>query len=406
MALYFKPIKKKPPKDAEERKRSYTQDYSKNGNRQVGGEARLAALKKQQGVKKPPKPIPKLGMPDVNFAMRDVPEPGAGNPALEAKAAKAPVPGAAPFAKLKALQDAAKAKREALAAEEPEEGEMADRPSDDLLDEVFAINKETERSTPTGAQAKKRKLIITRSPILSPAEAAYLEEKAAEEEAPPEPEKAEDSPQLSLFAEEASRAEAKPKAEPKKLPVIKDTVTAYTADQLEQIADIMTLPGVVCNICPVNGSCPEFQPNTTCAFDKQLSGLSSRDLANTIPKMEVIADLQFSRGMRQYYKETRLGGGELDPNVTRQLEIAAQAAQRVHDLKNAAKGIGNSTISVTASASTPAQQGGGLLAALLGGVTGALGPPKPSASNVLELNADGEYAPKDLPAAGDNGKIH
>jgi hypothetical protein len=95
---------------------------------------------------------------------------------------------------------------------------------------------------------------------------------------------------------------------------------------------MLSVPGVVCNNCAIAETCPKFQENHACYFDESLEGLSSRDESNLIPTLELIADTHKKRAFRGLILENAQGG-QLDPNVSRQLELAASSALRVAELK-------------------------------------------------------------------------
>lgn len=148
-------------------------------------------------------------------------------------------------------------------------------------------------------------------------------------------------------------------------------VTPYNERQEYDAGMLMGgLPGIACNGCSAAEQCPEFRENSTCAFDEHFSGLSSRDMLNLIPRLEVIADMQFRRGMHAAYVERRKTGGQLMPEVTRQLEIAAIAAERVARLKSPQQKSGSSPLVVVNQ--NAGSQGGGLISRLMAGVTGQL----------------------------------
>jgi hypothetical protein len=141
------------------------------------------------------------------------------------------------------------------------------------------------------------------------------------------------------------------------------------------------IPGIACNGCAAAESCPEFQENATCAYDDYFSGLSTRDVNNLLPRMEVIADLQFRRGMHAVFVERRKSGGQILPEVTRQLEIAAVAAERVARLKTPQHRDMRAPVVVVNNVQG-GPSGGGLVSRLLAGVTGAL----PQHTGFIDLN--------------------
>jgi hypothetical protein len=143
--------------------------------------------------------------------------------------------------------------------------------------------------------------------------------------------------------------------------------TSYSRQQERSIASVMIgLPGVVCANCAAAESCPKYEDNATCAYEEDLSGLTTRDANNMIPALEVIADLQLKRGLRGVMLEARVAGGQLDPNVTRQLAIASDAIEKVARLKVPMQQASTKTTTVVSQDSGVAK-GGGVFARLLAG---------------------------------------
>jgi len=163
----------------------------------------------------------------------------------------------------------------------------------------------------------------------------------------------------------------------------RDLQTGYSPSQEDQIANMLSLPGVTCDHCPMAEKCPEYVANHTCAYDEDLKGLSSRDANNVLPFLETVADVQSTRAMRAYMMEQRMTGGILDPNVTRQLEVAAAARERVLKYKLPVMQANSRSISVVQSGGQQ-EQGPGMITKLLASMTGA--PPPPSPGEVLTLN--------------------
>lgn len=164
---------------------------------------------------------------------------------------------------------------------------------------------------------------------------------------------------------------AAPQAEEAEQP--KRKLTVYRGDQEEDLAAFMVLPSVACNSCPITDKCPEFKPGSACAFEDAFGGLPTRDLENTMPVLEQLADMQVKRARRAAFVEMRFGG-QLDPNVTRQIEIAAAAVARLDAMKRPAPApqqqVRNSlTVTGTPSGDAPAAAGGGVLSKLLANFT-------------------------------------
>lgn len=159
-------------------------------------------------------------------------------------------------------------------------------------------------------------------------------------------------------------------------------LTPYTERQEYDVGMLLGgLPGIACNGCAAAEQCPKFQENATCAFDEFFGGLPSRDMSNLIPRLEVIADQQWARGQHALYVERRKAGGQLMPEVTRQLEIAAIAAERVARLKSPQQRSAGSPIVVVNQQN--GASGGGLVARLMAGVQGQL----PAQSGDIIVNA-------------------
>lgn len=152
-----------------------------------------------------------------------------------------------------------------------------------------------------------------------------------------------------------------------------DRSTPYTEMQELVVGRLLGgIPQIACNGCAAQESCPDFKENSTCAYDEDFGGLTSRNLDNLLPRMEVLADLQFKRGMHAAYVERRKSGGQLQPEVTRQLTIAMDAAERVARLKTPQQKSASAPIMVIqqngASGGGPPK--GGLVSALLAGIMG------------------------------------
>ena len=77
--------------------------------------------------------------------------------------------------------------------------------------------------------------------------------------------------------------------------------------------------------------------------------------------------MQFRRGMHAAFVERRKSGGQILPEVTRQLEIAAIAAERVARLKTPQMKEMRQPVVVI----NQGVQGGGLVSRLMAGVMGA-----------------------------------
>lgn len=219
--------------------------------------------------------------------------------------------------------------------------------------------------------------------------------------------------QLSLFDIDASKMDPKlyetayeRRAKRKQLPVIQDAqtktdsaaaltvseglfspaselergITKYNERQAHDVAMLLGgLPGVVCNSCPAFEACSEAKENATCAFDEDFQALPSRDVENLVPTMEVFAEMQKQRAMRAAFLERVVSGGQLDPNVTRQIEIAAAAVERVARIKMPQNAANSRNVTVVQQGGNPQ---GGILSRLLAGVTGTL----PQSPGTIELN--------------------
>jgi len=170
----------------------------------------------------------------------------------------------------------------------------------------------------------------------------------------------------ALFAQAGSTEEGAPPDGPQ------GRVTPYSEYQELVVGRLLGgLPQIACNGCAAAESCPDFEENSSCAYDEDFGGLSTRDLDNLLPRMEVIADMQFKRGMHAAYVERRKSGGQLLPEVTRQLEIAAAAAERVARLKTPQTRTAGSPVVVVQQNNSGGQaSGGGLVSRLLAGIAG------------------------------------
>ena len=98
------------------------------------------------------------------------------------------------------------------------------------------------------------------------------------------------------------------------------------------------------------------------AADGDFGGLTSRREDNLLPRQELIADLQMKRAVKAVFFESRKAGGQLDPAVSRQLEVAAAATERVRQLKQPL--LQKASQSVTVMQKSQASGGGGILSRL------------------------------------------
>jgi len=164
-------------------------------------------------------------------------------------------------------------------------------------------------------------------------------------------------------------------AKPRKL-------TAYTEDQEVDLGAFLELTSVVCNDCPISAKCPKFKEDHTCAYEESLEGLSSRDEENFLPALELLADVQFKRARRAVMIEARQTGGLLDPAVTKQVEVAVNALERVRGYKLPVVQQQPSTTAafVVQQTGQPAQEGGGLIGKLMASLA-----PRPAPTVVPEL---------------------
>lgn len=296
----------------------------------------------------------------------DLPDPGGHPASMTTKTTPD-----SPFARLQAM--AVREQGKAIRKVEPESPGYA--PAEDLLDDLMDRPAEVKR-VPLKLVDEKKRLVELRktAPVLTPSR--YIDATEETRKLRPTSEK-----QLTLFDSEVTGeavAPADAEAEERESAAYNAGVSKYTERQELDVATLLSgLPGVVCNNCPAAESCPEFKENATCAFDKQFEALPSRDLNNLIPTMELVADIQRKRAMRAFFLEQRVAGGQLDPNVTRQLEAAAEATERVARLKAPAEQMARQSITVVQQGGS----GGGLISRLLAGVTGAL----PQRAGEIEL---------------------
>lgn len=379
------------------------------GGRSVGGEARRAQLRtvtppkedkpppKKVTFRLPPKKAPVVMAPPADDD--DMPEPG-GHPkdlkaVAEANGRKVPTN---PLAALAAQAARLAAISEQGAVQMPEGARQAVPESTDFLAEGFKPKRAIDRPTRTreeeleGLKKLRFKLPILRTqrvieyapepePELDPAtEINALEMGAVLEEKKEEPEK-----QLMLFEVgppapiEKKTAEEEGRVIRRKPPVVEEIpagITKYNERQTYEVARLMGgIPGVVCDNCPIAERCEHVKENATCVYDEDLNGLTSRDLDNVVPTLEMIADLQKQRAMRAVMHEARSSGGQLDVRVTRQLEVAAMAVERVATWKQPQQQAATRSIIVTQQGG--AQPQGGLLQRLMSGIAGNL----PAAQN-------------------------
>jgi hypothetical protein len=169
-------------------------------------------------------------------------------------------------------------------------------------------------------------------------------------------------------------------------------LTVYREPQELDVARILTLPNVVCNYCAMAEKCEEFKENSTCAFEEDLQGLPSRDVDNVLPFLETVATLHQKRALRAVMMEGRQAGGILDPNVTRQLEVAAQAVERVAKYKLPVQQAATRGVAVIqqGGGGGTEEKGPGLISTLMAAFA-----PKPQVTetNELVLNAPVPQAP-------------
>lgn len=284
--------------------------------------------------------------------MRLVPEPGAGSAFHEDAARGKPSSAFARLKELRAVTD--------VGGIEVEAQREAGTPVRENLAEYFEQHQTVDRPSRTREEAHAERLRGARASRALRGDVATLR-------APPNAQESEEEDrQLPLFASVVLAPQEAAPARP-------EGMTEYTREAIEDVADALALPGVVCNNCPMAEGCPKYQASATCGYDEQLSGFPTRDANTLIPAMDMIADIQMRRAMRSVMLEARVTGGVIDPNTTRQLEIAANAKLRADGLRRPQQEASERTITVIEKTAGAPQ--GGILQQLLAGVMGAKRPP-------------------------------
>lgn len=156
-------------------------------------------------------------------------------------------------------------------------------------------------------------------------------------------------------------------------------------DEEESIAALLSLTDTVCDGCPISETCEYFEEGSFCAYSDSFGSLTSRRKEDYLPILEGLADTQLVRAKRAILFESRLAGGQLSADVTRQIEIAATAVARVNELKRPPP-IPQTTTTVTISEQTTAKPQG-LLSQLM---SRFLPSPEPQAivTEGVELNPE------------------
>lgn len=175
---------------------------------------------------------------------------------------------------------------------------------------------------------------------------------------------------------EADTDTARKEERKRRLP-IKREITPYRKEQKLGVALLFGLPNVVCNKCPAAEHCPEHVDNADCFYDEHFRQLPSRDGSNVVPFLQTISDIQAERGLRAVLIERLTAGGALDPNVTRQLQVASDARLKVLEVQAMLlppPQASSSSTSLTVTTSGAMPPGGGLLSALVSAVTSGRAP--------------------------------
>lgn len=353
------------------------------GGRATGGAARNHQMKasvSKKGAVSSAKKKPKFEFPDPGGHPADLTE--------KAKEQGHDVAGGRDnaFSRLHALTQRTKSQKDntqtKLASDQAKKGtEPLDKVPDGLLDELFESRHEKLRPTHTPAEraqnleAQRHRLPILRDGTGTPDTAtttATTGDSTAGDSDSAHTADVEGSEQAAAQGDETAPTTALVGGQERSLTAeqahAQAGMTAYTTDQQQELAGIMGMPGVVCNRCPAADGCPKFEEGASCAYNEYFSGLSSRNVNNLIPVVESFADMQATRARRAVFLEQRVTGGQIDPNVTRQIQIATDAAIQAAKLKGAFATANKQSITVMAQGAKPQ---GGILSRLMAGITGA-----------------------------------
>lgn len=105
--------------------------------------------------------------------------------------------------------------------------------------------------------------------------------------------------------------------------------------QEDDVNAFMALTEGACNGCPIQEKCEHFEEDSMCAITDVFASQTTRGGREAVAQiLDSIADVHLTRAKRALLFETKLSGGQLVPDVTRQLEVAANATLRADMYKN------------------------------------------------------------------------
>lgn len=159
------------------------------------------------------------------------------------------------------------------------------------------------------------------------------------------------------------------------------------------LAGLLSLTETVCDSCPIAETCPEYEEGSLCAYTETLQGFSTRRKEDLLPLLQGLADAQIVRANRALLFEAKLAGGQLSGDVTRQIEVAAQAAIRIKQLQEPLpESRSVTTVSISHEETGPKP---GILSQL---IAGFLPPQKPKEvlTEGVELNPEASSPPPAL----------
>ncbi len=133
-----------------------------------------------------------------------------------------------------------------------------------------------------------------------------------------------------------------------------------TLEILEKAARAGMKPAFECNICMIGTDCPEYQKGSVCSVDKHFKQFDTRKIDDLVAISHDILSNNYLRLQRARFQEERVGGGLVDPNVTRLSKDVMEQLLTTINLNQQ----GQDELELTAEAS--GAEGGGILAKIFG----------------------------------------
>lgn len=136
--------------------------------------------------------------------------------------------------------------------------------------------------------------------------------------------------------------------------------SGYDQKRAMELVKLGKVPQFMCSTCFIAQSCPEYKEGFICAFNKAFKAFEVRDVDHIELLMEHLVSRNKERTFRALLSEELVSGGQLDLNVSRQIQLTLQQLKEFRDLKQNVR-----KVAVTVEGSGPQQ--GGILSRLFGG---------------------------------------